>query len=155
MSEGNGQQKDRPTNLVPFKSGSEWNGNAGGRPKGKTLRSALREALKGNTVWGTPIPLGLTAKEAVAQSWVREAIKGSASHLQQMRECLGEEMTAQLDEAVRGIVFEIVDNHRDAPKPVEGADDPPGPATDEKADVVKECEDDDEPGEIGSASVSK
>ena len=111
----NGQKRNPATNLVPFKAAAEWNGNAGGRPKGRSLRALVREALTKNTVWGIEIPFGMTAKEAVAETVVKKAIEGSAPHLLALREILGEEARAVFEDAMCGATFQIVDNHRDVP----------------------------------------
>ncbi len=98
-------------------------------------------------------PHGLTVKQAVVQAWLKQVIKGSSSHLDQLRQCLEEEAGRKLDGDMQRAIFELIDNHRDdPPKPVteDTGDQPgaaPGPAVDQKADVVKECEDGDEPGE--------
>ena len=55
MAESNeGKPRDGRANLVPFKPGAEWNGNAGGRPKG--FRRLLRDIMTRRELCGEPVP---------------------------------------------------------------------------------------------------
>lgn len=64
-------------NLTPFKPGQT--GNPGGRPKGRSLTSILRQALDEVSIGGEIIPLGLTAGEYLVQTIINNATKGDAT----------------------------------------------------------------------------
>lgn len=69
-----------PTPLPPvehrFKPGEEWRGNPGGRPKGRSLTSIIREVLDSNSIKGKPLPEGRTVADVLAEVFVAEALKG-------------------------------------------------------------------------------
>lgn len=51
-------------------------GNPGGRAKGRTLTSILREVLESNTLGGKPIPQGRTVADMLGDVIIKEALKG-------------------------------------------------------------------------------
>lgn len=51
-------------------------GNPGGRAKGRTLTSILREVLDSNTLGGKPIPQGRTVADMLGDVIIKEALKG-------------------------------------------------------------------------------
>jgi hypothetical protein len=123
MSEQNGQKRGGTANLVPFKSGAEWTGNAGGRPKG--FRRLLRELMTKRELCGQEVPRGMTVEEALAEAVVMHAIKGNATALTQVLDRYdGPASASALEAAIGRVVFEIVPNHRDeTPKLGSGGED--------------------------------
>lgn len=74
--DGEEQSKNsaRTAGLIPYKPGQS--GNPGGRPKGRSLTSIVRELLDSNTLGGKPIPNGRTIGEMLGDVIVKEALKG-------------------------------------------------------------------------------
>jgi len=69
--------KSRTKGLEPFQPGQS--GNPGGRPKGTSITSQLRKLLD-------QMVAGKHISEAVAQAWLKKALKGSYHHLREMLE---------------------------------------------------------------------
>lgn len=67
----------RPPADTRFKPGQS--GNPGGRPKGRSLTSILRELLDRNEIRGFQLKEGQTVADALVEAMVAEAIKGNAA----------------------------------------------------------------------------
>lgn len=73
------------SDLIPFKPGAEWKGNAKGRPKGtKNLSTLLKQALKQYQVMDNALPGDRNAAQALVESMIYHAIKGNPAFAAQI-----------------------------------------------------------------------
>jgi hypothetical protein len=94
-------------------------GNPGGRPKGFTR--LLRDLMSKKELCGEPVPGGRTVEQALVEAAVLHAIKGNASILNQIIDRLEGPVRDRLaDELAKSVIFEIIDNHRDTVKELDG-----------------------------------
>ncbi len=66
-----------PPEATQFKKGDEWNGNAGGRPKGRSITSRLRDVLEMAELGGKPLPGGKQVADLVVEALVKQVLKGN------------------------------------------------------------------------------
>jgi len=88
-------------NLTPFKSGIEWTGNAGGRPKKRPISDRLRELAE------SPLDLkackrlklspGATVGDAIAAALGKEAIRGKVPAVREFREAVEGKATSRIE----------------------------------------------------------
>jgi hypothetical protein len=59
-------------------------GNPGGRPRGQSLTSRIREALELEEIAGKKLPRGKRVADLVVEALLKEALKGKFAHLQEV-----------------------------------------------------------------------
>jgi hypothetical protein len=102
-----------PSPSSRFKAGSEWNGNAKGRPPGRSLTGKLRDLLASTTFDGEPIEDGKCVADLVAEALIRLAIGG---HFRAMVEILNRtegRVRDRVEEPAQGrvaVVWEAVED---------------------------------------------
>lgn len=103
-----------PNPITRFKPGEEWQGNRGGRPKGRSLTAILREALDATEIGGKPIENGDRVADVLVNALIGHAVAGNAS--------LMKEILNRVDGPVLPVEVEDEANIRDSLGEAETAD---------------------------------
>lgn len=70
--------------LKPFRFLPGQSGNPGGRPKGRSLKAILREALESKSIDGQPIPDGRTVADVLIERLVEGGLKSDPKFLREI-----------------------------------------------------------------------
>lgn len=65
-----------PSPETRFKSGAEWNGNPGGRPRSIPIEARWRELLEATEIDGQPIKDGKQVADLLARQTLSDALRG-------------------------------------------------------------------------------
>ncbi len=104
-----------PNPDTQFKPGN--NANPGGRPKGRSITSRLRDLLEATEIGGKPLPNGKQIADLVVEALVKQCIKGHPKCLDMVMDRAEGKVQEHLDLTSNGQplqpVFQRVDNSRD------------------------------------------